>query len=64
MTLQEIKRANANAGFHYFDRDTMSFFRSRVSDNVHSGPGGVFLVTSGLDDEALVLLDQELESIQ
>lgn len=46
MTLDDIKRTNRSADGHYFDRDTMRYFRSRVSDRVHEGPGGVFIVTS------------------
>lgn len=45
-TLREIKQANKDAGLFYFSPDTMRFFRSRVSEIVHQGPGGVYLVTS------------------
>ncbi len=45
-TLQEIKDNCATFGSHWFSPDTMRFFASRVSDNVHTGPGGVFFVSS------------------
>ena len=44
--IQEIREANKVAGQHYFDKDTMRFFRSRVAKVTHSGPGGIFFVTS------------------
>lgn len=46
LTIEEIKRRNTEAGLHYFDPDTMRFFKSRVSSTVYQGPGGVFFVTS------------------
>lgn len=46
MDMQDIKQANRDAGFHFFDRDTMRFFDSRILSQVYSGPGGVFFVTS------------------
>lgn len=45
-TVDEIVRANQRAGFHFFDRDAMRFFGSRVHDEVY---GGRFFVTSELD---------------
>ena len=47
----ELKEANWAAGFHFFDRDSMRFFRSRVIPTVYAGPGGVFFVTSEQFDE-------------
>jgi len=44
-TLTEIKAANSKAGFHFFDPDTMRFFRSQIG-KLYQGIGGVFLVTS------------------
>ena len=42
-SVSEMKRANADAGFHYFDRDTMRFFESKVE----SPPiAGRLLITS------------------
>ena len=45
-TIDQIKNRNANANLHFFDRSTLRFFRSRISEEVFSGPGGVFFVTS------------------
>jgi hypothetical protein len=41
-----IRDANARAGFHFFSRDTMRFFASRIERPVYQGPGGIFFVTS------------------
>jgi hypothetical protein len=41
--VEQVKRANSNAGHHFFSRDTMRFFASRVSDGVY---GGRMFVTS------------------
>ena len=41
-----IKCANKTRGYHFFDAATMRFFRSRVSDTVYQGPGGIYFVTS------------------
>lgn len=45
-TIADIKAANAKAGLHFFDRDTMRGFNSQVEPYVYQGPGGVCLVTS------------------
>lgn len=45
-TIDDIKRANADAGYYFFSPSTMRSFNSRVSDEVYQGPGGVFFVTS------------------
>lgn len=45
-TIADIKAANRAIGGHFFDRDTIRFFASRVLDTVYEGPGGVFFVTS------------------
>lgn len=42
-TIDAIKQANRDAGQHYFDADTMRFFRSRVMPHVY---GGRIFVTS------------------
>lgn len=34
MTIEKIAAANRAAGYHWFDRDTMRFFRCRVSGPV------------------------------
>lgn len=55
MQMSDIKRANANAGNHWFDPDTLRFFSSRVSEMVYGafakGPNtttalGQYFVTS------------------
>ena len=33
--IDQIKAANKAKGHHFFDRDTMRFFRGRVTDNVY-----------------------------
>lgn len=45
-TIEDIKRANADAGYYFFSPSTMRSFNSRVSDTVYQGPGGIFFVTS------------------
>lgn len=45
-SVDDLKRCNRYAGQHFFDADTMRFFKSRVSDSLYSGPSGVFFVTS------------------
>lgn len=45
-SIESIKAANRAAGGHWFDSDTLAFFRSRVSARVYVGPGGVYFVTS------------------
>ncbi len=49
MTITEIKQANKKAGFHWFDKDTMECWGTKIESQVYSGPGGVFFVTSGWD---------------
>jgi NADPH-dependent ferric siderophore reductase len=41
-----VKRANAAAGYHFFDRDTMRFFDSRVSEQAYRNGDRVWFVTS------------------
>ena len=45
-SMEDIKRANENAGRHFFEPDTMRFFKSRVGDTVFQGIGGIYFVTS------------------
>lgn len=45
-TIEDIKQANHAKGGHYFDRETMRFFRSRVLSELYKGPGGIFFITS------------------
>lgn len=46
MTIEQMKRINAEKGYHFFSPDTMRFFRSRIAPKVFEGPGGVYFVTS------------------
>ena len=46
MTIEDIKAANAKAGWHYFEPGTMRFFKSRVLSQVFEGKGGIYFVTS------------------
>ncbi len=45
-TIDAIRQAMQAAGSHWWDRDTMRFFKCRVSGGVFQGDGGVFFVTS------------------
>lgn len=36
-SMSQIKSRNDDAGNHFFDRDTLRFFRSRVSDELYAG---------------------------
>lgn len=45
-TIDDIKRINASKGKHFFSKDTMRFFKSRVSELVYQGMGGIYFVTS------------------
>ena len=45
-TIAEIKEANREAGFFFFQPATMRFFDSRVGRAVYEGPGGIFFLTS------------------
>ena len=42
-TIDDVKAANARAGFHFFSRDTLRFFSSRISSHVY---GHGVIVTS------------------
>jgi hypothetical protein len=46
LTMDLVKMHNKDAGHHFFDRETMRFFSSRLCATVHEGMGGVFFVTS------------------
>ena len=43
MTVHEIERKTKG---HWWDKDTMRFFGTRVHSAVYEGPGGTFFVTS------------------
>lgn len=42
-SMDEVRHANANAGYHWFEPETLRFFRSRVSDALY---GGRYFVSS------------------
>lgn len=46
-----IKAAHQNHGGHFFSAGALRFFRSRISEKVHQGPGGIYFVTSEQFDE-------------
>ena len=46
MYIDEIKQANARAGYYFFAPATMRFFRSRVSSTIYQGVGGIYFITS------------------
>lgn len=45
-TIADIKAAMNAAGSHWFDRDTMRFFKTRIHPYVYQGEGGIYFVTS------------------
>lgn len=45
-SMSDIRRANKDAGQHWFEPDTLRFFASRVSETVYQGPGGIYFVSS------------------
>lgn len=45
-TIETIKAANEAIGHHFFEPDTMRFFKSRILAEVYEGPGGVYFVSS------------------
>jgi hypothetical protein len=45
-TINDIKTAVLVRGSHWFDPDTMRFFKTRVLEGVYQGAGGVYFVTS------------------
>ena len=45
-TLDQIKRAAASAGSHWFDKSALRYFSSRISSHVYSVPGGALFVSS------------------
>ena len=44
--IDDIKRENTRAGYHFFSPETMAFFRSRVLPTVHTNGARVLFVTS------------------
>jgi hypothetical protein len=52
-TIAEIQRRNRDRGSHFFDADTLRFFRSRILPTVHVGATHAYFVTSErYDDDA------------
>lgn len=45
-TIEDLKAYNANKGCHFFDFDTMKFFRSKVYPEVFVGADGWYFITS------------------
>ncbi len=41
-----IREANAARGGHFFDADTLRFFKSKIARSAYAGPGGTYFVTS------------------
>ena len=50
-SISELKTMHKAAGGHFFDRDSMRCFRSRVVPRIFNGPGGVYFVTSEADSD-------------
>lgn len=46
LSMQDVKRANEEAGFHWFDSATIRFFKSRVSYQVIPLDDGCVFVSS------------------
>src|SRR5258706_86348 len=42
-SIEDIKLANKNRGYHFFEASTMRFFHSRIGDAVY---GGRYFITS------------------
>ena len=45
-SIADLKRRVKDCGSHFFDRDTMRFFNSRIGSDIFKSPRGVFFVTS------------------
>lgn len=50
-TITDIRRRNRAFGAHFFDADTLRFFRSRILPTVHAGRERAFFVTSEQFDD-------------
>lgn len=44
--IARIQAAMKADGSHWWDKDTMKFFATRIESEVFSGPGGIYFVTS------------------
>ena len=51
-TIEAIRAANAREGGHWFEPDTLRFFRSKILRTVYQGPGGIYFVSSEQFDDA------------
>jgi hypothetical protein len=52
-SIRDIRERNRRSGRHFFDADTLRFFRSRILPTVHVGTTRAFFVTSEqYDDDA------------
>lgn len=45
-SLAEIKLQNSDAGYYFFSKGALSFFKCKVSSEVFEGIDGIFFVTS------------------
>jgi hypothetical protein len=52
--MDDVRRANAAIGHHWFDPDTLSFFSSRVGDTLY---GGRYFVSSEKPPASLMTWD-------
>jgi hypothetical protein len=48
-TIDQVKRANRDAGYHFFDADTLRFFGSRIGSTVYAGRFFVTTERSGFE---------------
>jgi hypothetical protein len=46
MTMQEIKRHNIEAGYYFFYKDNMKFFKSKIYTKVYEIQGRFLFITS------------------
>ena len=46
MQIAEVKRIARSWGSHFFDKETIRFFKSKICSRVYDGPGGIYFVTS------------------
>ena len=53
-SMLEIQQSNHANGQYFFESAALRFFKSRVSDVVYQGKGGIYFVTSEKHDNAFV----------
>ena len=56
--IDELIAAVKRSGSHFFDADTMRFFRSRVDDYTFAGPDGWYFVTSEKHESAFARINE------